>query len=76
LMFPAKQSVCRFESGTCGRGFEKIVHTADGAGRGNARNRAEGMRTGEKCRRVLARGVQRTEEVALDMGVGTRTRKS
>ncbi|KAJ6568201.1 hypothetical protein B0H10DRAFT_2109574 [Mycena sp. CBHHK59/15] len=53
---------------------EGIVHTADGAGWGNARNRAEGTRTGEKCRRVLVRGVQRAEEVALDIyGVGTRT---
>ncbi|KAJ7318520.1 hypothetical protein DFH08DRAFT_819798 [Mycena albidolilacea] len=37
---------------------------------GNARNRAEGTRTGEKCRQVLVRGVQRAEEVALDMEVG------
>jgi hypothetical protein len=52
---------------------EGIVNTADGAGRGNARNRAEGTRMGEKCKRVPVKGVQRAEEVALDIYGGRDT---
>jgi hypothetical protein len=70
LMFPAKQSVCRFENETRKRGL-----CTRSMGR-ECKEPAEGTRTDEKCGRVLVRGVQREEEVALDMGVGTRTRKS